>query len=167
VRSSPIPGYIGRQVWNKQRKDNVLLDVNDVALGHVTKMRWNDDAKWIYSDHVVHPPIIDDQTFEQARLLLAAKQAREVVRRPAGLPAAGRPRGHHPAHQAAHRGLATTAPASPGHQSAASSFARPQARPGIQQHRLPTGNVLPGMLTPAAAQIIRVWSVTAAQVAVR
>ncbi len=28
------PRYTGRQVWNRQRKDEVLLDVNDVALGH-------------------------------------------------------------------------------------------------------------------------------------
>lgn len=28
------PRYTGRQVWNKQRKDEVLLDVEDVALGH-------------------------------------------------------------------------------------------------------------------------------------
>jgi site-specific DNA recombinase len=27
------PRYTGRQVWNKQRSDEVLLDVNDVALG--------------------------------------------------------------------------------------------------------------------------------------
>jgi site-specific DNA recombinase len=82
------PRYTGRQVWNKQRKDEVLLDVNDVALGHVTKMRWNDDTRWIYSEQIVHPPIIDDQTFGQARLLLAAKNARQVIRRPRATPRA-------------------------------------------------------------------------------
>ena len=35
------PRYTGRQVWNKQRKDEVLIDVDDVGLGHVTKLRWN------------------------------------------------------------------------------------------------------------------------------
>jgi site-specific DNA recombinase len=82
------PRYTGRQVWNKQRKDEVLLDINDVALGHVTKMRWNEAGQWIVSDQVVHPPIIDDQTFEQARLLLAAKNARHVVKRPRATPRA-------------------------------------------------------------------------------
>src|SRR5215467_7108112 len=48
------PRYTGRQVWNRQRKDEVLLDVNDVALGHTTKMRWNDTGKWIWSDQPVH-----------------------------------------------------------------------------------------------------------------
>ena len=29
-------------VWNRQRRDEVLIDVvDDVALGHETKMRWN------------------------------------------------------------------------------------------------------------------------------
>ena len=39
------PRYTGRQVWNKQRRDEVLIDVEDVALGHESKMRWNDTAE--------------------------------------------------------------------------------------------------------------------------
>ena len=42
------PRYTGRQVWNKQRRDEVLLDVEDVALGHETKLRWNSPADWIW-----------------------------------------------------------------------------------------------------------------------
>jgi site-specific DNA recombinase len=80
------PRYTGRQVWNRQRKDEVLIDVADVALGHTTKMRWNEAGKWIYSDQVVHPPVIDDETFRQAQQLLAAKNAREVDRRPRSSP---------------------------------------------------------------------------------
>jgi hypothetical protein len=38
----PNPRYTGRQVWNKQRKDEVLIDVEDVASGHATKMQWNE-----------------------------------------------------------------------------------------------------------------------------
>ena len=49
------PRYTGRQVWNRQRKHEVLLDVDDVALGHITKMRWNPTDKWIWSEHTVHP----------------------------------------------------------------------------------------------------------------
>ncbi len=82
------PRYTGRQVWNRQRKDEVLIDITDVALGHMTKMRWNDAANWIYSDEIVHPPIIDDDTFGQAQQLLAAKSARHVVRRPRTSPRA-------------------------------------------------------------------------------
>jgi hypothetical protein len=35
------PRYTGWQVWNEQRKDGILLDVNDVAAGFETRMRWN------------------------------------------------------------------------------------------------------------------------------
>jgi len=82
------PRYTGRQVWNRQRKDEVLIDITDVALGHLTKMRWNEADKWIYSNEIVHPPIIDDQRFQQAQQLLAAKNARHVVRRPRTSPRA-------------------------------------------------------------------------------
>ncbi|WP_322779757.1 recombinase family protein [Frankia sp. Cas4] len=68
------PRYTGRQVWNRQRKDEILLDVDDVALGYETRMRWNDPNVWIYSAAVVHPPLVDDETFTQV-------QARYNVRR--------------------------------------------------------------------------------------
>lgn len=53
------PRYTGRQVWNRQRKDEVLIDVHDVALGHTTKMRWNDSGAWVFSEDITYPPIID------------------------------------------------------------------------------------------------------------
>lgn len=68
------PRYTGRQVWNRQRKDEVLIDVKDISLGHVTKVRWNDHDKWIYSEKVVHPPIIDDDTFAQISGKLAVRR---------------------------------------------------------------------------------------------
>lgn len=34
------PRFTGYGVWNKQRKDEVLIDVNNVALGHEAKLRW-------------------------------------------------------------------------------------------------------------------------------
>jgi site-specific DNA recombinase len=67
------PRYTGRQVWNRQRKDEVLLDVRDVALGHTTKMRWNETSKWIYSEEIVHPQIIGAETFQRAQDVLAAR----------------------------------------------------------------------------------------------
>ncbi|APU15308.1 recombinase family protein [Actinoalloteichus fjordicus] len=48
--------YTGRQVWNKQRKDEALVDVDDVALGHVSKIRRNDPGKGLV-DTVVHEPL--------------------------------------------------------------------------------------------------------------
>ncbi|MCX4750606.1 recombinase family protein [Kitasatospora sp. NBC_01287] len=69
------PRYTGHQVWNRQRKDEVLLDVEDVALGHITKLRWNDPEKWIKSAGLAHEPLITTGDFEQAQLKLATKSA--------------------------------------------------------------------------------------------
>ena len=74
------PRYTGRQVWNKQRKDEVLIDVDDVALGHVTTMRWNERHKWVWSDNIVHDPLIDTDTFDRAQQVMAAKGAGRTTR---------------------------------------------------------------------------------------
>ncbi|GIJ29107.1 putative recombinase [Micromonospora qiuiae] len=83
------PRYTGRQVWNKQRTDEILLDVNDVALGHTGVMRWNPRDKWVVSKEITHPPLIDDAIFEQAQALLSrrgrgsgAQQRRRRTRNP-------------------------------------------------------------------------------------
>jgi len=67
------PRYTGRQAWNKQRKDELLLDVDGVALGHTAKLRWNPAEQWIISEQVAHAPIVDTDTFDQAQRLLAAR----------------------------------------------------------------------------------------------
>ncbi|MDH6464156.1 DNA invertase Pin-like site-specific DNA recombinase [Micromonospora sp. A200] len=68
------PRYTGRQVWNKQRTDEVLLDVDDVAMGHTGVMRWNPRDKWVVSKDITHPPLIDDATFEEAQALLSRRR---------------------------------------------------------------------------------------------
>ena len=60
---------MGYEVWNKQRKDEVLLDVEDVALGHVTRMRWNDSTDWVTSAEPTHEPIISRETFGAAQAM--------------------------------------------------------------------------------------------------
>jgi hypothetical protein len=67
------PRYTGHQVWNKQRKDEVLIDVEDVALGHTTKLRWNQTDKWLWSDKIVQPPIIDRNVFDQVQVMIAGR----------------------------------------------------------------------------------------------
>ena len=52
------PRYTGRQVWNKQRTDEVLVDDNDVALGHTPLMRWNHQDRWVSSKNLAHEPLI-------------------------------------------------------------------------------------------------------------
>jgi len=51
----------------------VLVDVNDVALGHQTRMRWNDAGRWIWSEEITHPPVIDAATFQEAQAILAGR----------------------------------------------------------------------------------------------
>jgi site-specific DNA recombinase len=81
------PRYTGRQVWNKQRKDEVLIDVDDVALGHESRLRWNDRDAWVWSSEVVHEPLIGVDDFQNAQDMLAGggrakSRTRERVRRP-------------------------------------------------------------------------------------
>ncbi len=75
------PRYTGRQVWNKQRKAEILIDVEDVALGHETKMRWNPAHEWIYSTSKAHEPLVDDDTFTRVQALIAAGARRPGAER--------------------------------------------------------------------------------------
>jgi site-specific DNA recombinase len=80
------PRYTGHQVWNKQRKDEVLIDVEDVAQGHETVMRWNSESDWIWSPHIVHTPLINIETYQQVRLITATGQRQVSVRKPRATP---------------------------------------------------------------------------------
>jgi site-specific DNA recombinase len=79
------PRYTGFEVWNKQRKDEVLIDVDDVALGHQTKMRWNDVAEWVWSPESRHEPLVTRDEFEAAQAQF--DRGKRAMRR---TPAAGR-----------------------------------------------------------------------------
>lgn len=76
------PRYTGHQVWNKQRKDEVLIDVDDVALGHIAKLRWNESDKWVWSEQIVHPPIIDRETFDQVQAMLNGRASKHAEHKP-------------------------------------------------------------------------------------
>lgn len=67
------PRYTGRQVWNKQRTDEVLLDVNDVALGHTPDMRWNQRDRWVTSNELVHEPLIKQADFDRVQEMLSRR----------------------------------------------------------------------------------------------
>jgi hypothetical protein len=73
------PRYTGRQIWNKQRKDEVLIDVDDVALGHETKMRWNDPQSWVWSAHVTHEPLVTDEDFRKVQAQIAGRRHRQAT----------------------------------------------------------------------------------------
>ena len=76
------PRYTGYQVWNKQRKDEVLIDVDDVALGHTTKLRWNDPASWVWSKKIVQPPVVDRETFDQVQLMMTGRREQHAGHKP-------------------------------------------------------------------------------------
>lgn len=80
------PRYTGRQVWNRQRKDEVLIDVNDVALGHMTKLRWNDSDNWIWSQQAAHEALVEEETFAQVQALLSAPGSAKEGRKPRRTP---------------------------------------------------------------------------------
>jgi site-specific DNA recombinase len=87
------PRYTGRQVWNKQRKDEILLDVNDVARGYETRLRWNDTGQWVWSETLAQESLVSVEDFEAAQAIMAdaghARQAshetRQRVRNPYAL----------------------------------------------------------------------------------
>ncbi|GAA2405957.1 recombinase family protein [Actinomadura vinacea] len=89
------PRYTGHQVWNRQRKDEVLIDVNDVSLGHITKLRWNERDKWVFSSTVVHPVIIEKDVFDRIEGKLATRRCQ----------AGGTKARHHTKHTYALRGV--------------------------------------------------------------
>jgi DNA invertase Pin-like site-specific DNA recombinase len=74
------PRYTGYQVWNRQARHDTLIDVNDVALGHDTKMRWNDRDQWIWSEQQTHEPLITVEQFEGVRRIFRGA-SRSAVRR--------------------------------------------------------------------------------------
>jgi site-specific DNA recombinase len=78
-----IPRYTGYQVWNRQRTDEVLLDVENVALGHTAKQRWNAVDKWVFSENQAHPLIIEKEDFDLARRHWPGEAARPSTSRTA------------------------------------------------------------------------------------
>ena len=77
------PRYTGRNVWNRQRRDEVLLDVEDVAAGHQTKLRWNDPSAWIWSDELTHEAIVSPEEFAKVGEQMAAHAHRPTHRKTA------------------------------------------------------------------------------------
>jgi len=60
----------------------VLVDVDDVALGHEPVMRWNPRDKWIISQKVVHEPLVSDEVFDAARSLLGSRTHKPAPHKP-------------------------------------------------------------------------------------
>ncbi|HEX2575706.1 MAG TPA: recombinase family protein [Aquihabitans sp.] len=80
------PRYTGRQVWGRQRRDEVLIDVDDVALGHESRMRWNDSDDWVYSVALAQEPLIPDALFAAAQRERGTGAHRPATRKPRATP---------------------------------------------------------------------------------
>jgi site-specific DNA recombinase len=74
------PRYTGYQVWGKQRRDEVLVDVEDVAAGHETVMRWNHEATWTWSTETVHQALVTRDDFEAVQQIIASNTRRQGPR---------------------------------------------------------------------------------------
>src|SRR6266542_3178790 len=76
------PRYTGISVWGRQRREEVLLDVEDVAAGHRTKMVWNAPGAWVRSVEPTHKPLVRRELFEQAQRRLVANRRALAHRKP-------------------------------------------------------------------------------------
>lgn len=72
------PTYRGVRVWGKQEKYETLIDPDDVAAGHQTRMRWRDVDSWITPAGRTHEPLVSDE--------LAALVAGRIATRTPGRP---------------------------------------------------------------------------------
>jgi site-specific DNA recombinase len=57
------PRYTGRQVWNRQRTDNDLIDPANTGLGHRQVQRWNLPDGWVISTRPAHPALVTEADF--------------------------------------------------------------------------------------------------------
>ena len=71
------PRYTGRQVWNRQPSEAVLVDPANTGLGHKQVQRWNLPERWVISRHPAHAALVSEADF-------IAAQEMAVPRGPAG-----------------------------------------------------------------------------------
>ena len=74
------PRYTGRQVWNRQPSEAVLVDPANTGLGHKQVQRWNLPEGWVISKQPAHAALVSEADF-------IAAQDTAVPRGPAGLAA--------------------------------------------------------------------------------
>src|ERR1700729_3800267 len=57
------PRYTGRQVWNRQPSDAVLVDPPNAGLGPKQVQRWNLPEGWVISRHPAHAALVSEADF--------------------------------------------------------------------------------------------------------
>ena len=68
------PRYTGRQVWNRQPSEAVLVDPANTGLGHKQVQRWNLPEGWVISKHPAHAALVSEADF------IAAQDATRAAR---------------------------------------------------------------------------------------
>jgi hypothetical protein len=68
IRATPATRYGTSNV-----KQESLIDVEDVALGHRTALAWNPRVEWIFSDQQVHPALVSREIFHEVQLRLGSR----------------------------------------------------------------------------------------------
>ena len=76
------PKYTGRQVWNRQRRDEDLMDAEDVSAGYTSRMRWNPREEWVWSTEPTHEAIVSSETFAAASAQRTVGHNRQTVVKP-------------------------------------------------------------------------------------
>jgi site-specific DNA recombinase len=61
------PRYTGRQVWNRQPSEAVLVDPADTGLGHKQVQRWSLPEGWVISRHPAHTALVSEADFIKAQ----------------------------------------------------------------------------------------------------
>ncbi len=74
--------YTGFSVWNKQPRDEVLVDVEDVAAGFRSRQRRTDRSEWVWSAEQTHEAIISPELFEAASEQRRLGEQRNAPARP-------------------------------------------------------------------------------------
>ncbi|MBT8240920.1 MAG: recombinase family protein, partial [Acidimicrobiia bacterium] len=66
------PRYTGYQVWARQQKHEVLLDIDDVSAGHITKQRWNQTKDWQWSRQPAHQALVSEDNWQAVQDIFTA-----------------------------------------------------------------------------------------------
>src|SRR5271170_6723507 len=61
------PRYTGRQVWNRQPSQAVLVDPVNTGLGHKQVQRWNLPEGWVISRYPAHAALVSEADFIRAQ----------------------------------------------------------------------------------------------------
>ncbi|MFF4602757.1 recombinase family protein [Streptomyces sp. NPDC001339] len=68
------PRYTGRQVWNRQRTDHVLLDPANTTLGSRDVRRWNTPENWSVSTAPAHRALVSEADFVAVQNIRAPRE---------------------------------------------------------------------------------------------